>query len=183
MVPESFHEFFLGSAGVAGGLIGLLFVAVSVAPERVTAAEAERAHQVRARAALTSFGNALAVSLFALIPNIGFGGSVTVIGTIGLLFVAGSLLSLLRTARNHHLRTMDYTFLAGLAVVFGLQLVEGLRLSRHHGSADATSTVAVLVIACFFIGISRAWELIGGPTVSLGYEVTAAVRNRQKHND
>jgi len=35
MTTASAHEFFAGSASVAGALIGLLFVAISVAPEGV----------------------------------------------------------------------------------------------------------------------------------------------------
>lgn len=64
MSPENLHEFFLGSTGVAGALIGLLFVAVSVAGDKSAAAAIPpELYRVRAQAALTTFVNSLVVSL------------------------------------------------------------------------------------------------------------------------
>jgi hypothetical protein len=73
MVPQDFHEFFLGSATVSGALIGLLFVAVSVAPERLVSRTAPAEPQVIAASALTAFTNTLFVSLAALIPGVNVG--------------------------------------------------------------------------------------------------------------
>lgn len=50
MTTASAHEFFMGSASVAGALIGLLFVAISVAPEGVLGPNASEVHSVRAAA-------------------------------------------------------------------------------------------------------------------------------------
>jgi hypothetical protein len=180
VTPERFHDFFVASAGVAGALIGLLFVAISVAPERLLAADAAQAHRVRASAALTSFSNALSVSLFALVPDVSLGGTTTVVGTLGLMFVGGSLVSLLRARSREPSALRDASFVVGLAIVFALQLYFGVRLLDDDGDSGAVSGVCILVIVCFIIGISRAWELIGGPSIGLRSQVAAALRERQE---
>jgi len=60
--------FFASSAGVAGALIGLLFVAISVAPAEPTAAQ-QVEFDIRAGVAFSALTDALTVSLFALIPG------------------------------------------------------------------------------------------------------------------
>jgi len=60
VIPSGFHELFSASAAVAGALIGLHFVAISVAGDRVADDGLEgKTHRVRASAALTSFLDAL----------------------------------------------------------------------------------------------------------------------------
>ncbi|HEX4671111.1 MAG TPA: hypothetical protein VH279_02525 [Solirubrobacteraceae bacterium] len=179
MTPESLHDFFVACAGVAGTLTGLLFVAISVERERLMAEGANQLHRVRASAALTSFTNAFAISLFALIPSVGLRWTAFAASLLGLFFVAGALLSLLRVRRFQAAAPRDAVFLIALAATFALQLVSSLQLISRAGDVGAAERIAVLVIVCFLIGIARAWELIGGPSIGLAGEMTALLRARR----
>jgi uncharacterized membrane protein YGL010W len=176
VVPADIHDFFAASAGVAGALIGLLFVAISVAGRRLAGTEASaQLHRIRASAALIAFNNALAVSLFALLPG-EIGGTSLSVALVGLAFVLASLLSLYRLRQVKWASVRDGIFLIGLVIIFVIQLVQGLAIQRNPAEADSVRTIAMLVIACFFVGIARAWELIGGPSIGITHEVVALVR-------
>lgn len=178
MTPPSFYTFFAASAGVAGALIGLLFVAISVAGERLTEAGLNQAHRLRASAALTSFTNALSVALFAIVPGVGLRWPAFVVGVSGLLFIAASLLSLVRVRAHEEVALRDTLFLGALAVVFVFQIYFALRLMSNASDTGAAQGIAVLVIVCFLIGVARAWELVGGPSLNFRQEMVAAVRAR-----
>jgi hypothetical protein len=183
MTPDSLRDLFTASAGVAGALIGLLFVALSIAQERLTGEDPDQVHRIRATAALTAFTNALSVSLFALIPGVGLGWTALVVSVLGLLFVSGSLLSLRRVSRLSATVLKDAAFLLGLIVVFGLQLFYGVRLISHAVNPGAARGVAVLVVVCFLIGIGRTWELVGGPSIGLRGELSELRRAKRDHDD
>ena len=77
----------------------------------------------------------------------------------------------------------DALFLAGLIVTFVVQLIEGIVVIAHPGDSGAVNTIAVLVAICFLIGIDRAWELIGGPSIGISQEVAALVRGHEHDTD
>jgi hypothetical protein len=178
VVPADFHDFFVASAGVAGALIGLLFVAISVAAGRLAHPEASgQLHRIRALAALTSFTNALSVSLFALLPGEKIGVTALVVAVIGLAFVTASLLSLIRLRQVRWSTVRDGFFLVSLAATFIYQFIAGLSVANQPGDSGSVDAIAILVIVSFIIGISRAWELIGGPSIGIAREVAALVRH------
>jgi uncharacterized membrane protein len=168
MTLEAAHDFFVASASVAGALIGLLFVAISVAPERVLGPEASEVHGVRAAATLTAFSNALTVSLFALIPGFHIGGAATAVAIVGILFIARALVSVAPAWRAERFHLRDLSFLVGQFAAFVVQLVAAISLDKNELSESGLQTVCVVVVVCFLIGIERAWELVGGPHFSFG---------------
>jgi hypothetical protein len=176
--PDSYHEFFAASAGVAGALVGLLFVAVSVTMERMEEQGETQIHRVRAATALTAFSNALVVSLFALIPGVNLGYTAFAVGVVGALFVLGALWSMLRLGLRRPGDLRSALFLVGLIAVLVFQLSDGIRLIGHPHHDGPYESIAILVVICFLIGISRSWELIGGPQIGVAHELAILGRKR-----
>jgi hypothetical protein len=176
VTDDAFHDFFAAGAAVAGALIGLLFVAISVSRDRLAEEGGAQSHRIRATAALTLFTNALTISMFALIPGLHLGWVATVTAVLGEVFVCASLLSLYRLRADQPGEYRDSLFLAGFAIIFGYQLVTGIELTGNEESVGNVRALAILTVVCFLGGIARSWELIGGPSIGLRREVTKTIR-------
>ena len=160
MMPEEYREFFVAATGVAGALIGLLFVAVSVFPEHARRATTRVQFHSRASAALLVFTNALVISLAALVPGISIGWWAVIAGGTVLLFALGTARSVAAAARRREARGDAIWLVLGLLVIGGFEVHAGTRLVTGL-DLDAVQTLNSVVIGDLAYGISRAWQLVG----------------------
>jgi hypothetical protein len=88
--PEEWQSFFIGVAGAAGPLIGLLFVSLSINLQRILS---HRWLPRRAGVALCLMFEALILAIMGLIPSQSrdaFGVELLVVGGVGTLFALGA---------------------------------------------------------------------------------------------
>jgi hypothetical protein len=167
VVPLSYHDFFAGCATVSGALIGLLFVAISVSPEKLAGDTASADHQVKAGAAFSALINTLVIALIALLPGTRLGPASVALAAAGLASTTG-LIILLWREHKERIRPGQVVLLVGLIVLYGLQLANGLSLNGSSPrEVNAVDNQAVLAIVFFLFAIARAWQLVGARDTSL----------------
>jgi hypothetical protein len=171
VVKDGYQDFFTAAAGVAGALIGLLFVTLSVAREPVVGPSASPRQQVRAATALVALLSALLIALIALIPGVNIGYPCAVYGGGGLVFTAASVRRLVTHQRSWGRRLQPAREMFGFAVVMGLDVWAGVRLIRSPHSSGAVDYVAGAMIGSLAIGIDRAWGLVGARHGGIGVSV------------
>jgi len=160
MVPAAWANYFLASTGASSALIGLLFVAVAVAPERVFGRGASAERRVQAGSAFTALLNAFFISLFALMPNTNIGFVALILGLIGL----ANTLSLARHFRHDRDAGPLGQRLGMLLVslgIYGLEVWFAVALLRHHRDTSGVQNLAYLLPFTYSLGVGRAWELLG----------------------
>jgi len=180
VVPTSYYDFFAACATVAGALIGLLFVAVSVSPEKMSGAHASTEHQVRAGAAFGALTNALIVALIALLPGQNIGVAAISVAAVGLSSTVGLAIVFYRN-RQGKIRPGQLLLLAVPHVLYALEIVNGIALQgpgRHLGDLGNQGG---LMICLFVFAIARAWELVGATGSSLVSTVAGMAYQATQH--
>ena len=142
-------------------LQGLLFVVMTIAERRIPNPLPDVLQQVPASAAFLAFGNALAVSLFSLVPGTHVGYPAVVVGVIGVFFSAAAMRALIASPSTGHLRGRHLAMTAWLLVIFAVQIGAGIDLLIHPRTGPLGLISDVLVLS-LIIGIARAWKLVGG---------------------
>jgi hypothetical protein len=112
----SYTQFFSGTATVAGALVGLLFVALSVAPERLRGTHASVEHQAIASTAFSALVDALFISLIGLEPGGGLNYGAVILGGLGLTSSCGLAVRLWRSRAGEDL-SRRWPYLLGFIII------------------------------------------------------------------
>lgn len=160
MVPPQFTNFFIASASAGAALVGLLFVAVSIAPERIVMANAPVERRAMAASSFTALLNAFFISLGALIP--GSVGVITLImsasGLFNSLFLAWNLLKERQSWQNVLRRIF---LIVASFIIYGSELYVAILLLYKPNNLGIFYTLTGLLLAVYGIGLLRAWQLLG----------------------
>jgi len=171
MVTSAFTAFFAATAGAGAALIGLLFVSVSISPERIFSRTAAPELTAVAGSAFTALVNAFFISSVALLPNINIGFVAIVLGAFGLVNSLSVGVQLMRASAPRRktesvgrrvisiLRSLVTVLLSGVLYGYEMLLARQALMSPHD--AGLVENIAVLVLAVYGFGLTRAWELLG----------------------
>jgi len=155
---SSYTSFFAGSAGVAGALVGLLFVALSISPERLKATRESIEHQAIAATAFTALVDALFLSMASLLPGSGTQTTAFALGLFGLSSTAGLIIRLWQARSSGKVSRRWPFLLSGISACYAAQAALSFVTST---AAQSHAQAAVFVFILFAVGIARSWELLG----------------------
>jgi hypothetical protein len=148
-----YHDFYVASVGAAAALIGLLFVAVSIAPEKTFGESADRKRRGDAERAFTALVNIFFVSLAALLPHSSL-GAIAVMAALGLLQAARLAFDAFRTRGER----IPWTELGLLSVgIYALELWLAIRMLR----GSDTEGLVWVVFGLYSYALSTSWGLLG----------------------
>lgn len=158
MVGADYQPFLTASVAASAALIGLLFVSVSIAPERIFGEQANVRRQAQAISAFSALANVFFISLTTLIPGVIVGLVVTAVAS------ASSLQLLILVVRAPAWREEGIRAIHGAvlflvsAVIYGTELYLGIFLWTKPTSSGALSGLLEVLLGAYAIGLGRAWS-------------------------
>ncbi len=174
MIPAGFIPFFTASAGAAGALIGLLYIAISIAPERTVGKSATPEREAVVANAYTALTNVFFITLVALIPAPSLGSVLLLVGVL-------SFVATLRLARNlfmgrwrgeGRLSPMQVArrlvLVMASLLIYGAQVWLGAQVQwAHIPVSGAFGVAAVQIVGVYGLALLRMWSLMGARKDSL----------------
>ena len=176
MVIGDYRELFVVISTSAATLIGLLFVALSISESR-SGTRPKLIRQFRAAAAFLAFVNALAVSLFRLVPGTNAGIPALALGISGLLFTAAGMRTMRQLSIRQNVGSGQPVLVVLLLLMFGFELYLGIVLTLDIHRAWVVGDIGNVLIVSLLIGIARAWELVADWDTGILSSITLLFRS------
>jgi hypothetical protein len=165
VVPSDYSSFFDAASQAAGALIGLLFVVIALKPEKIVGPRAQLASRRLAVSSFTGLVNAFFVSLLAIIPghNLGIGATVM------------AVLSLYHTLQLHlaHVGRRNIVVFVVSILAYAIELALAIAFILNPHDVDLVTDLAFVLIGCFSVALSRAWQLMESTAVETDQTPTA----------
>lgn len=161
MVPQAYFTFFMTAAGAGAALIGLLFVAVSLAPGRTVHPEAPIVSRVMSSSTFTALFIGFFIALGATLPDWNIGIITLILSVVGVVNSLNHAWLLLKPwpSWQNVVRRMWLTvislYLYIQILIFAIQLL----ISPNEG--DLVFSIGGLLLGIYAIALLRAWELLG----------------------
>jgi hypothetical protein len=184
MVPTAYSGFMVASTQASAALIGLLFVSISIAPQRVFGSEAEASRQGLALSSFTALANVFFISFGSLIPMLPLGIFMIFPGAVAASQTV-LLLQLLPNWRRERTLIRGIALFVVSAVLYGYEIAIGVQLWQSPSNTGALTGLLELLLGAYAIGLARAWELLGaahGRGITFAaFEHLAALLRRPVH--
>jgi len=161
MVPPEFINFFSVCAAVGATLVGLIFVAVSIAPEHIVMDSAPVERQAVAASSLTALLNPFFLSIVALIPHTSMGLIALILSSVSALNSLYLAWRLLKERQRLLAAVRKLSLIAAALVIYGYEFDAGLRLTMAPSQSDPLYLLTGVMIGAYAFGLLRAWELLG----------------------
>ncbi len=167
-MPAAYTSFFTTSTQASAALIGLLFVSVSIAPDRIFGSEGSAEHQLLAVSAFTALVNVFFVSFISLLPSpMLAAGEPIHAGIAGVVFAALALsqtlalLLLLPRWRTEQRLLRGLTAFGVSGGLYVYELITAIAVVRDPSDLGSLTQLLALLLGAYAIGLARAWQLLG----------------------
>ena len=160
MVPSNYTSFFATTSEAAAALIGLLFVVIALKPGKIVGPRADPVSRRLAGSSFTGLVNAFFVSMLALIPGQNLGAGAAILAAV-------SLYHTLRLHLGHPEARNIVVFVLSL-LAYGTELGLAVTFVLRPHDSDLVGDLSFVIIGCFAVALSRAWQLMENTTVETG---------------
>ncbi|MEO8971013.1 MAG: hypothetical protein ABI406_05345 [Ktedonobacteraceae bacterium] len=161
MVPQAYFTFFMTAAGAGAALIGLLFVAVSLAPQRTVHPEAPVVARVMSSSTFTALFIGFFISLGAVLPNWNIGITTLVLSLVGVTNSLSQAWLLLRPWPSWQ-NVVRRMWLTAISLYLYIQIcICAIQLLISPNQGDLVFVVGELLLGIYGLALLRAWELLG----------------------